>query len=182
MATANTYTLYSQSALERILGIKRQAIKKMEVWAYVVFIIIEGKRPRFYSKRPFLALFGSMRKEKGQKLQVVDFGGTIFRVKSGGVSSKKVEGVDSYKVSLWSQRIICECRDFREQLEIPKGDQFPPEKKAFQRPICKHGYAVLGYLGFDSLKDYVEKTNHIDWIEIADNGAIRRAVEFAAAF
>lgn len=177
----NTYTLYSKTALERVLGISKSAIKRMEIWVYVVWIHVAGRRPKFYSKRPFLLLFGQQRKEAGQKLEVKDLGGVQFRVVSEGKSSKMRAGEDSYGLTLFQQQIICECKDYRSQCELMGGDLFPPEERAFKRPICKHGYAVLKFLGFGSLKDYLEKTDHIDWIATGSDEVKRRYLEFAAA-
>lgn len=172
------YTLYSKSAIETILGIAYKQIRRIEVWADVLWILIEGKRPKFYSKKPFINLF--VQKRKSKNLPVQDFGNTIFRVISEGVSSKKTAGEDSYKISLWSNKAICECRDYREMAEKARQEMPPAEAKLFNYGTCKHGLSLLNFLGFGSLAEYIQKTDHIDWIGTQAN-EIRRFLEYAAA-
>jgi hypothetical protein len=45
-------------------------------------------------------------------------------------------------VTCLPDRVVCNCEDYHWQIEF------------FGRGCCKHGYAALAYLGYDSLGDY----------------------------
>jgi predicted nucleic acid-binding Zn finger protein len=49
-----------------------------------------------------------------------------------------------YRVVARGDGVFCACDDFNNQLAF------------FGRGCCKHGYAVLGYLGLGSLADYLQ--------------------------
>jgi len=51
-----------------------------------------------------------------------------------------------YQVKAGVDHLECECKDF----------QYLSEDFGTQKVACKHVFAVLGHLNFDSLKDYIK--------------------------
>ena len=52
-----------------------------------------------------------------------------------------------YKVETRHPSITCQCPDYENQLR---------RYGRSQEPVCKHGYAVLSFLGFASINDYLK--------------------------
>jgi hypothetical protein len=118
-------------ALDTIYG----AITKItELWK-VCCVVVKGQRARFVSKTLIKAAFVAFRKA-GAK-QVV-----ITRL---GLSNEfRAVGRDTcYTVTATPTAIECTCQDYANQVEN------------LGRGVCKHGYAALGILGFDSLASYL---------------------------
>ena len=127
--------IYSITAAARILN--RKDICKLEIWAKVIFIKFKSGQARFMSKKDFWIEFHHSRKERAKELTVSHYGHDLYQVSS---QSK----ADPYLVSA-NDDIQCECTDYAEQV-----------KAKFKHPMCKHGWALLGYLGYSSLSAYIQ--------------------------
>jgi hypothetical protein len=143
--TSQTY-IYSASAAGRMFHRPSSHIKAIHVWASVVWVHIQGMRPRFVSKRHFIEHFSLFRQVNGARLRRSG----LVRMFSPGnytVSSQsRPEKFHSVVIHDGSSRwLTCTCGDFKLQQEL------------FQKGCCKHGYAVLQTLGFSTLKNFIER-------------------------
>lgn len=131
--------VYSKAAAARILGVPVYAIARFEKWAYVYFVQVKGKRPVFMSLKAFKQHFADWRKQQSSSLCVSKVEANHFRV----VNPKKGS---AYSVFVEADGLDCECKDYENQVAILKG-----------RRCCKHGYALLTWLGCDRLSDYLDR-------------------------
>ena len=129
--------VYSKAAAARLLGVSVYAIARFEKWAYVCFVQVKGQRPTFISKKAFAQHFADWRIEQSKLLCVAQVNREHFRVFNPKKNS-------AYSVWLFEDGLDCECEDFKNQIAIFKG-----------KACCKHNYAVLGWLGYNRLSDYI---------------------------
>jgi hypothetical protein len=129
--------VFSKAAAARILGVPLWAIAGFEKWWKVCWVWVKGRRPVFISLKAFKQHFVEWRKEQSQSLCVAKVTDSHYRV----VNPKKNS---VYSVWLFQDGLDCECEDFRNQVLILK------------KACCKHCYAVLTWLRFDSLTEYIE--------------------------
>lgn len=121
-----------------------QQIKNLEVWASVVFLVVEGRRPTFISHKAFTRDFAEFRRCGAQALENSI---TPHLYSTNQVSVRSVRHPDT--VTYHPGLVECTCADFAQQQQT-----FGNRPKA-----CKHSLAVLQFqLGFDSLADYVKAT------------------------
>jgi hypothetical protein len=131
MATLNTI-VYSIQAAQRILNLK-SGVFKVQEWAWVVLVV--GKNfSRFMSKKLFKKHFVDHKKEQSKTIQIIQNSRSQFAAKS----NDKI-----YQLEATRNAVTCNCKDYTNQLSIIK------------QACCKHGYAVLNTLGFDSLSSYL---------------------------
>lgn len=137
MASRSTI-LYSAAAVRRLLGLPPSVPVQIREFLKVLWVHVKGQRPTFISKTDLKAHFVERRKEEARSLEVTDWLRTppCYTVVNPHSGSK-------HQVLGRRDRLDCDCEDYRWQ------------KQFFGRGCCKHGYAVLQYLGFDSLRDYV---------------------------
>jgi hypothetical protein len=127
--------IYSITAAVKILG--RKDILKLEIWARIIFVKFKNGQGRFMAKKDFWIEFHRSRKERARELVVSHYGNDLYQVSSQS-------RLDPYFVSL-NDDIQCECKDYEEQA-----------KAKFKHPMCKHGWALLNNLGFNSLSSYIQ--------------------------
>lgn len=137
MATRSTI-LYSAAAVKRLLGLPSSVPVQVKEFLNVVWVCARGQRPTFISKKALKVHFVERRKADARALEVTDWlrdpaRYTVTNPQSGS----------HYSVEGRSDRLDCECEDYHWQLRF------------LGRGCCKHGYAVLQYLGFASLSSYV---------------------------
>jgi hypothetical protein len=133
--------VYNRSAAARVLKISHNLIIRFEEWANCVFLIIKGQRPRFWTKKDYKEAFVQFRKESSKYYEVAAKSDSTFEVWNNK---------SSYKLEALQETIQCPCDDYANQQRIFKG-----------HGCCKHGYAVLHFLGFDRLSEYIK--NH-EWL------------------
>lgn len=138
-----TNFIYSKSAAARILGVEVNAIARFEKWKGIYFVQVKGKRPTFIPYRAFKENFVTSRIERSKFLYVAPVNDGHFRV----VNPKKDT---AYSVWLFADGLDCECEDYKNQIAIFKG-----------QGCCKHGYAVLTWLGYGRLSDYIEANQKV---------------------
>ena len=135
---------FSQSAVARVSGIESRFIERFEVWESVVMVVFEkglALRPRFLSKKSFYADFVESRKNLARQIKITKqlFSETKY-------TARNIKNDHTYEVEVDNDnRIVCQCRDYRDQIQF------------MGRGVCKHGYAVLSYLGFNSMAEYVDR-------------------------
>lgn len=137
MVTAQNI-LYSVSSARRILGIYYPEITvKIQVWKTVIWVQVAGKRPTFISKSVFKKHFVEWRQQQAKNIAVSrDFyDRDSYQVQNGTKGTV-------YAVQTLPLELICGCEDYWNQI------------KFFGKGCCKHGYAVLNYLGCKSLAEY----------------------------
>ena len=127
--------LYSAAAVRRLLGLGAWVEVQIREFAWVIWVWVKGRRPTFIGKARFRQHFVDWRRGQGSALVVTQ------DLDSFGVINPGKETV--YQVEARSDGVFCTCDDFNNQLEF------------FGRGCCKHGYAVLAYLGLSSLADYL---------------------------
>ena len=126
--------LFNASSTRRILGLASNTQVKIEVWDKVIWVWVKGQRPTFVSKKKYYAEFARFRKEGGQQVKVYFANGY------------KAEGAkETYNLHPQDTFIDCNCMDMQQQKEI------------WGKGCCKHSYALLGMLGYNSLQEYVAK-------------------------
>ncbi len=135
--------VYSKSAIARILGVAVSKIKRFEKWWRVCWVWVEGQRPRFFSLSVFKQHFVEHRKAQAREIYINRVRDNWFRA----VNPKKGSAYDVYALR---EGIDCTCEDYSNQIKFLK------------KGCCKHGYALLKHLGFDSLADYIE---HHRWVD-----------------
>jgi hypothetical protein len=135
--------VYSKAAAARILGVSVHLILGFQKWWCVCWVWVKGKRPIFMSFKAFKQHFVDWRKAQTRSLCVNKISDEHFRV----VNPKKST---AYTVLAFQDGLDCECEDFKNQVIILK------------KACCKHCYAVLELLRFNSLADYIE---HHQWLQ-----------------
>lgn len=130
--------VYSAAAVRRMVG-DAFPVVRVERWWKVCLVVFRGCRPRFMSRQAFLKHFVEWRKAQARALQVTRKVGFsyVFAVRNPSKGS-------AYQVQTFIGGLVCSCEDFQNQAQF------------FSRACCKHGYAVLSFLGFESLSDYIE--------------------------
>ncbi|MDB9526906.1 SWIM zinc finger family protein [Oscillatoria sp. CS-180] len=138
MATRSTF-VYSAAAVRRLMGLPSSVPVQIREFLDVIWVWVKGDRPTFISKTDFKHHFVERRKEDARELEVTDWlrDPPRYTVTNPNSGSQHV-------VSEYADRLDCDCEDYRWQQQF------------IGRGCCKHGYAVLQYLGFDSLKTFVE--------------------------
>lgn len=129
--------VYTASAARRILGEFLAPIQVVKFWRSV-WVWVKGHRPRFMSKAAFKNEFVRFRSFAAKSISVTK---NLFDSNKFSVRSESRDRL--YELEATDSGLTCSCRDHRDQIA------------AFGRGACKHGYAVLGILGFNSLKDYI---------------------------
>lgn len=135
--------LFSVSAVRRFMGISERVRVQIKVWWKVVWVWVEGKRPTFISQRVFKQHFIDWRKAKARALQAFQHidNKSAFTVWNETKNTR-------YTVQCMPYELVCECDDYSNQ------------KRFIGIACCKHSYAVLNVLGFNSLRHYIEAASH----------------------
>jgi hypothetical protein len=138
MATRSTI-LYSAAAVRRMLGLSPSTPIQLREFFKVVWVWVKGQRPTFISKAEMKSHFVEHRKAQAQELEVTDWlrDPPRFTITNPETESRHL-------VSCLPNRVVCDCEDYHWQVHY------------FSRGCCKHGYAALAYLGYDSLGEYLE--------------------------
>lgn len=128
MITA-TNLLYSKSAIARMECVNAEDVLRLEVWRSVVFVIIRGRRPKFYSKKAFKVHFVELRQARAKALTATQniFNPNIYYVRNETKST-------AYTVNFFTGGAVCECEDWQNQ------------SKFFGLAACKHIYAALNLM------------------------------------
>ena len=144
MIQAEDY-VYSKSAVARMLNVAQSLVTKVERWPVnkpwdcsIIFVMVKGKRPRFWKKLDFLCHFADWRRSQSKELVTDRLMPDVFAV----INEKKKS---KYVVKIALDAIACTCEDYKNQV------------KFLRKPgVCKHGYAVLKSLGVTKLSEYIE--------------------------
>lgn len=136
--------VFTRTAAGHILG---GVCQRLEVWSNCVWaiVVVNGKKLcRFISKKRFLAFFAESRKQRSHAITVTQnvFNPRLFTARSASDENK------TYSLTVHDRFLSCSCEDFSNQCKlIPEG-----KPKA-----CKHVYAVLKFMGYQSLSAYVNR-------------------------
>jgi len=132
--------IYSRAAAARILKVQPEQIRRLEIWPKLVWVRVEGSKPRFISKKAFLEDFVNSRKARAKNLRAKFISPGTFLVPSESETTKV------YKVREKEPGYFtCECQDWSTQ-----------KMAGIKNATCKHVYSVLFSLGFSSLREYRE--------------------------
>ena len=131
--------IYSAAAVRRMVG-DAFPVVRVEKWWKVCLVVFKGCRPRFMSALAFRRHFVEWRKAQARALNVVRHLALphVFYVRNETQKS-------AYQVQVITGGLLCECEDFKNQARF------------FGQACCKHGYAALGYLGFETLSGWIEQ-------------------------
>jgi hypothetical protein len=151
MVTRNNL-VYSIAAAQRILGIAQRVFEVRE-WAWVVLVRGPGFC-RFMSKKLFKKHFADRRREQAKSIDLVIDNDNANHYTALGKSS-------FYQLYARADRVTCTCEDYKNQSNI------------LGRGICKHGYAVLNHLGYESLSDYIERDRTCERLPNIDHAPVR---------
>lgn len=96
----------------------------------------------FMSASEFEAHFIQRRKEDAKKLLVTPS-------ECGGFTEvyNPLKGT-SYKINHFTDKLVCNCEDYKNQIDFN-----------IEKPLCKHGYAALMFMGYSSIENYIAETN-----------------------
>jgi len=134
---SNDY-IFNKATASRVLGVATDLIKHVKEWVNCVFVIVKGKRPRFYKKSEYFCNFADWRRSQSKELVVDRLMPNIFAVINENKKSK-------YITTIRPDSITCNCEDYKNQV------------KFLRKPgVCKHGYAVLRSLGVFKLSEYIK--------------------------
>lgn len=146
--------VFSIAAAGRILGKRIYEVRLLPFVVLVRGLLANGQKfCRFVSKKTFLAHFTDRRKMEAESVDLVP--NTQDSSKFWAYSS--APGGKVYTLTKELRSITCSCEDYQNQ------------QKFLQRGICKHGYSVLFYLGFGSLKDYVNRDTTVERIPVRED-------------
>lgn len=148
-----TYTkmkqlIYGRKQAERITGLEVKLTRLYQNCVLVIFEKGQHTSPRFISKAEFKKAFADFRKESGKDIF------PSYEPLSGNfhcVSSRNIQ--DRYTIKLYEDHLTCTCGDWSQQQEI-----------GIKKPMCKHAYSVLNYIGCTDLKDYI-KNRGIEFLD-----------------
>ncbi|AFY61169.1 SWIM zinc finger family protein [Synechococcus sp. PCC 6312] len=132
-----TDLIYTAANAARIMGNKIKGLV-IEVWANVVYLHAKGLFSRFASKAAFKHQFVAFRKAGAVGLDVVK-----VPFETGEYMVCSSSGETAYLVQYLTNKLTCTCQDFQTQAAVMK------------KACCKHCYATLNHLGYNSLADYV---------------------------
>lgn len=158
MITPNNF-IYSKSALGRILNISVYKIVRFEVWASVIFVIIKGQRPKFYSKSIFKKEFVEFRERNSKQITITPHSVDDKRFEAKNENKDHHHYLEIYTTFDNQVKSRCSCDDYLNQGE----HRFYLTKelgKDWQRR-CKHQIALEQFLG-GSLTGYIEQLKAID--------------------
>lgn len=144
--TTKTNLVFSIAAAVRLLGNKIFEVRVLPFVVLVRGLLSNGQKfCRFVSKRAFLNHFADRRKEDSKAVNIIAEidNSDVFRAFGNAPNS------NVYKLTKELRAIACTCEDYKNQQRI------------IHRGICKHGYAVLSFLGYSSLKEYVNRDTTI---------------------
>jgi len=130
--------IFNKATASRVLGIVTDLIKHVKEWTNCVFVIVKGKRPRFYKKFEYFCNFADWRRSQSKELVVDRLMPNIFAV----INEKKKS---KYITTIRPDSVICNCEDYKNQVKFLK-----------KPGVCKHGYAVLKSLGVFKLSEYIK--------------------------
>ncbi|NEQ46229.1 MAG: hypothetical protein F6K00_22880 [Leptolyngbya sp. SIOISBB] len=137
MATRSTL-VYSAAAIRRMMGLPASVPVQLREFLDVVWVWVKGDRPTFVSKADFKRHFVERRQAAAESLTVIDWLSDPPRY-----MVTNPETGSNHLVVEQGDRLDCDCEDYQWQ------------QRFIGRGCCKHGYAVLRYLGFDSLGDFL---------------------------
>lgn len=151
MATRSTL-IYSAAAIRRMMGLPASVPVQLREFFNVVWVWVKGDRPTFVSKADFKRHFVERRKAAAESLAVTDWLRDPPRY-----TVKNPETGAAHLVVEQGDRLDCDCEDYQWQ------------QRFMGRGCCKHGYAVLRYLGFDSLDDFMAVNTSVDEMTLTAN-------------
>ena len=137
--------MLSKASAARILNVREVDINKVELWANCAFVHMAHTKAKMVSLKKFQENFVESRKGRSTDLEVIPV------PLCGSFVVKNQKRKTQYLVYLMGKRIECGCEDFNRQIRNN------PEMLGTEHTCCKHIYAVLGFLGHSSLKDYINK-------------------------
>jgi hypothetical protein len=136
MSRSAASLVYNAAAVRRILGLAEGAVVVVREWFSVVWVWVKGRKPQLWSKARFKRHFADFRRQSAQLLTVMPSVGSEFAVLGAG---------SEYQVLVLTGEVRCQCRDYTQQRSLGS------------RRCCKHGYAVLSSLGYNSLSAYLDR-------------------------
>lgn len=148
MIQAEDY-IYNKSAVARMLKVAVTAVTRVEKWPInsfdkcsVIFVIVKGKRPRFWKKADFLCHFADWRRSQSKEL-------IIDRLMPGMFAAINKKKNSKHIIFIKPDSINCNCEDYKNQIKfLPKAG------------VCKHGYGVLKSLGISKLSEYIKNNSY----------------------
>jgi hypothetical protein len=141
--------IYNKSAVARMLNVAQNAVTRIEKWPVnshskfsILFIIVKGRRPRFWKKLDFLCHFADWRRSQSKELVVDRLMPNVFAV----INEKKKS---KYVINIKPDSITCNCEDYKNQIKF-----------LAKAGVCKHGYSVLKSLGFSKFSEYIKSNGY----------------------
>ncbi len=120
------------AAIRRYLGLGKWATLRVDQWVSVIHVV-GVNISTFISKAMMKKAFVQFRKDGAKSLTVSYLQGNTY----------KVTGLRTHHVVTSPTAMECDCEDYNQQVT------------SWGKGCCKHGYAVLGHLGYGSLSEYI---------------------------
>jgi hypothetical protein len=139
---------YSAAAIGRIMEAGARNITEISVKGDSVHFKYQNE-PRTLPKQALLNEFVRFRQVNGDRIREMGLLTQDSQTRFSCKSQKKVrngsEGeTETYLVEVTATGVHCTCEDYTKQHE------------EIGRGVCKHGYAVLGHLGFRTLAQFID--------------------------
>lgn len=138
--------LSSFSNVGRALGLDPKKVRKVVPFYRVLWVWVEGCRPKFMSLRQFWTAFVSFRKTSAHGSIVTRIEHTNF------FDVLSAQGKEWHSVALYDKHLECSCKDYQNQIINPELQFYGVKTLA-----CKHIYAVIQKLGYASLAQYIKR-------------------------
>lgn len=137
--------IFSKAAALRILpfALKIEAIRVFKGSIQVTYLTKDGRCSTFLSKKAFYNDFLTFRQRGARGCTVIPFGAGCY---SGHYEVRSLKGENIYTVKRIARIPRCSCPDYHQQ-----------ERELGKASVgCKHVIAVVNYLGYNSLTQYIE--------------------------
>ena len=141
--------VYNRKAAARLLNVEYDSVEFVYVADNYVLVGLYNTSVKL-AKEQFKQLFVSDRQARSKSLTVTQ--------NIGNPTQYTVRNEDNghrYKVQIKPDSIYCECADYHKQIE------------ALGRGCCKHSYALLNELGYNSLENYIKAMGNLQAMQIA---------------
>ena len=135
--------IYTRKAASRLLKVEYEAIEFVYVADNFVLVGLYNTSVKL-DKAEFTTLFVNDRKARSKSLTVTK------KVNSSiNYTVRNEDNGHRYSLKLYPDSVHCQCADYQKQIE------------AIGKGCCKHSYALLNQLGYNSLENYIKAMDNL---------------------
>ncbi|BAQ61630.1 hypothetical protein GM3708_2036 [Geminocystis sp. NIES-3708] len=135
-----SHILFNFSNIEKVTWIDRKDIKMIKVSSNEYCTVhLKSEEIIKVTAKEVKAVIGKERKTRSNNIEIVDN-------KDNTYTAKNLIKSTEYTLTPNDCFVDCTCPDYGNQWIVFEGE----------KALCKHGYALLNYLGFSSFEEYLE--------------------------